>query len=193
MSFFRSIIIQLSSHCRGTLLLYPVPCTLLLLLLQVVYPTAATIIKMCSEDDSKAMATDLVDRVEDSTVLNALQNQVRLILSLIMTLHCSVEHVDPRNPGSLQFGQRPKQWYCPLGNPFDPPTSFHLTSTRTIFPPLALQEISFWLTLERPLLRIQEKRESFEVALILDNSKHDKRFHATSIEEVKSAISPYFS
>jgi hypothetical protein len=42
-----------------------------------------------------------------------------------------------------------------------------------------LQEISFWLNLERALLRIQEKRESPEVALTLDVLKHGKRFHAT--------------
>ncbi|XP_022254854.1 cytoplasmic dynein 1 heavy chain 1-like [Limulus polyphemus] len=43
----------------------------------------------------------------------------------------------------------------------------------------ALQEISFWLNLERALLRIQEKRESIEVALTLDILKKGKRFHAT--------------
>lgn len=43
----------------------------------------------------------------------------------------------------------------------------------------ALQEISFWLNLERALHRIQEKRESIEVVLTLDILKHGKRFHAT--------------
>ena len=43
----------------------------------------------------------------------------------------------------------------------------------------ALQEISFWLNLERALMKIQEKRESPEVALTLDILKHGKRFHAT--------------
>ncbi|XP_066142886.1 dynein heavy chain, cytoplasmic isoform X6 [Euwallacea fornicatus] len=43
----------------------------------------------------------------------------------------------------------------------------------------ALQEISFWLNLERALHRIQEKRESLEVSLTLDILKHGKRFHAT--------------
>lgn len=43
----------------------------------------------------------------------------------------------------------------------------------------ALQEVSFWLNLERALHRIQEKRESQEVALTLDILKHGKRFHAT--------------
>ena len=43
----------------------------------------------------------------------------------------------------------------------------------------ALQEISFWLNLERALLRIQEKRESMDIALTLDVLKHGKRFHAT--------------
>lgn len=43
----------------------------------------------------------------------------------------------------------------------------------------ALQEISFWLNLERALHRIQEKRDSPEVALTLDILKHGKRFHAT--------------
>lgn len=43
----------------------------------------------------------------------------------------------------------------------------------------ALQEISFWLNLERALLRLQEKRESVDVALTLDVLKKGKRFHAT--------------
>ncbi|XP_041430591.1 cytoplasmic dynein 1 heavy chain 1 isoform X2 [Xenopus laevis] len=43
----------------------------------------------------------------------------------------------------------------------------------------AVQEISFWLNLERALYRIQEKRESPEVLLTLDILKHGKRFHAT--------------
>lgn len=43
----------------------------------------------------------------------------------------------------------------------------------------ALQEISFWLNLERALHRIQEKRESLEISLTLDILKHGKRFHAT--------------
>ncbi|KAF5301350.1 hypothetical protein FQA39_LY10748 [Lamprigera yunnana] len=43
----------------------------------------------------------------------------------------------------------------------------------------ALQEISFWLNLERALHRIQEKRESVEVSLTLDILKHGKRFLAT--------------
>jgi len=42
-----------------------------------------------------------------------------------------------------------------------------------------LQEISFWLNLERALLRIQEKCESPEVKLTLDILKKGKRFHAT--------------
>ncbi|VDN12758.1 unnamed protein product [Dibothriocephalus latus] len=43
----------------------------------------------------------------------------------------------------------------------------------------ALQEITFWLNLERALQRIQEKRESLEITLTLDILKHAKRFHAT--------------
>ncbi|CAL8071116.1 unnamed protein product [Calicophoron daubneyi] len=43
----------------------------------------------------------------------------------------------------------------------------------------ALQEITFWLNLERSLARIQEKRESLEITLTLDILKHAKRFHAT--------------
>ena len=43
----------------------------------------------------------------------------------------------------------------------------------------ALQEISFWLNLERALLRIQEKRESAEIVLTLDILKRGKRFLAT--------------
>ena len=43
----------------------------------------------------------------------------------------------------------------------------------------ALQEISFWLGLERALQRIQEKRDGIEVTLTLEILKHGKRFHAT--------------
>ena len=43
----------------------------------------------------------------------------------------------------------------------------------------AQQEISFWLNLERALLRIQEKRESIEVVTTLEILKNGKRFHAT--------------
>lgn len=42
---------------------------------------------------------------------------------------------------------------------------------------MALQKISFWLNLERALLRIQEKMESVKVALTLDVLKYGKRFH----------------
>uniref|UniRef100_A0A2P2HXP1 Dynein heavy chain, cytoplasmic n=1 Tax=Hirondellea gigas TaxID=1518452 RepID=A0A2P2HXP1_9CRUS len=43
----------------------------------------------------------------------------------------------------------------------------------------ALQEVSFWVNLERALLKIQDKRESLEVTLTLEILKHGKRFHAT--------------
>ena len=43
----------------------------------------------------------------------------------------------------------------------------------------ALQEISFWLNLEKALQRIQEKRDSQEVTLTLGILKYAKRFHAT--------------
>ena len=62
----------------------------------------------------------------------------------------------------------------------------------------ALQEISFWLNLERALLRIQEKRESPEVAITLDILKKGKRFHATvsfdadtRLKEALSTVSDY--
>lgn len=42
-----------------------------------------------------------------------------------------------------------------------------------------LQEISFWLNLERALIRLQEKRGSLEVELTLEVLRHGKRFHAT--------------
>jgi dynein heavy chain 1 len=43
----------------------------------------------------------------------------------------------------------------------------------------ALQEISFWLNLERALNRILERRESIEVTLTLDILRYGKRFIAT--------------
>lgn len=62
----------------------------------------------------------------------------------------------------------------------------------------ALQEISFWLNLERALLRIQEKRESPEVQLTLDILKKGKRFLATvsfdadtRLKEVLSMVQDY--
>lgn len=42
----------------------------------------------------------------------------------------------------------------------------------------ALQEITFWLNLERALLKLQEKRDSLEVTLTLDALRHGKRFRA---------------
>ena len=42
----------------------------------------------------------------------------------------------------------------------------------------ALQEISFWLNLEKALHRIEDKQESPEVKLTLDILKFAKRFHA---------------
>jgi hypothetical protein len=56
----------------------------------------------------------------------------------------------------------------------------------------ALQEISFWLNLERALHRIQEKRESLEVALTLDILKHGKRFHATVSFDTDTGIDPSY-
>ena len=106
----------------------------------VVHPTVASIIKKCADEGSKAKVADFGDRVEDSTFLNALQNQVNKWIREIQ----KVTKLD-RDPSSGT----------------------------------ALQEISFWLNLERALLRIQEKRESVEVALTLDILKHGKRFHAT--------------
>lgn len=43
----------------------------------------------------------------------------------------------------------------------------------------AMQEISFWLNLERALYSIKDKRDSPEIGLTLDVLKHGKRFHAT--------------
>ncbi|XP_052742503.1 dynein heavy chain, cytoplasmic isoform X1 [Bicyclus anynana] len=62
----------------------------------------------------------------------------------------------------------------------------------------ALQEISFWLNLERALHRIQEKRESIEVALTLDILKYGKRFHPivsfdtdTGLKQALATVSDY--
>lgn len=43
----------------------------------------------------------------------------------------------------------------------------------------SLQEITFWLNLERALQKIAQKRESEEVTLTLEALKYGKRFHAT--------------
>lgn len=42
-----------------------------------------------------------------------------------------------------------------------------------------MQEVSFWLNLERALANIKEKRESVEIELTMDVLKQGKRFHAT--------------
>ena len=42
-----------------------------------------------------------------------------------------------------------------------------------------MQEINFWINLERALITLKEKRDSVEVNLTLDILKHGKRFHAT--------------
>lgn len=43
----------------------------------------------------------------------------------------------------------------------------------------SLQEMTFWLNLERALQKIAQKRESDEVTLTLEALKCGKRFHAT--------------
>lgn len=105
-----------------------------------VHPFVSQVIKKAMDSNSKPKVADFGDKVEDSTFLNALQNQVSKWIREIQ----KVTKLD-RDPSSGT----------------------------------ALQEISFWLNLERALLRIQEKRESSEVALTLDVLKHGKRFHAT--------------
>ncbi|CAL4060939.1 unnamed protein product, partial [Meganyctiphanes norvegica] len=54
----------------------------------------------------------------------------------------------------------------------------------------ALQEISFWVNLERALLKIQEKRESIPITITLDVLKHGKRFHATISFDTDIGIKP---
>ena len=105
-----------------------------------VNPTVAHVIKKAADTSTKPQVADFGEMVEDSSFLNALQNQVTKWIREIQ----KVTKLD-RDPSSGT----------------------------------ALQEISFWLNLERALLRIQEKRESPEVALTLDVLKHGKRFHAT--------------
>ena len=104
------------------------------------HSVVAQVISAANGKGTKPQVADFGDRVEDSTFLNALQNQVSKWIREIQ----KVTKLD-RDPSSGT----------------------------------ALQEISFWLNLERALLRIQEKRESPEVSLTLDVLKHGKRFHAT--------------
>ena len=105
-----------------------------------VHPAVDKVIKKAAEVGMKPKVADFGDKVEDSTFLNALQNQVSKWIREIQ----KVTKLD-RDPSSGT----------------------------------ALQEISFWLNLERALVRIQEKRESPDVALTLEVLKHGKRFHAT--------------
>ena len=99
-----------------------------------VNPTVAHVIKKAADTSTKPQVADFGEMVEDSSFLNALQNQVTKWIREIQ----KVTKLD-RDPSSGT----------------------------------ALQEISFWLNLERALLRIQEKRESPEVALTLDVLKHN--------------------
>lgn len=43
----------------------------------------------------------------------------------------------------------------------------------------SLQEVAFWLNLERALYKVNQKRESEELVLTLEALKCGKRFHAT--------------
>ena len=96
-------------------------------------------IKRCSDEGTKAKVADFGDKVEDSTFLNALQNQVNKWIREIQ----KVTKLE-RDPSSGT----------------------------------ALQEISFWLNLERALLRIQEKRESVEVRQTSFSTELFKFFHS---------------
>ena len=110
-----------------------------------VHPNVQQVIKAAESAGRKPKVSELGDRIDDSTFLNALQNLVSKWVREIQ----KVTKLD-RDPSNGT----------------------------------ALQEISFWLNLERALLRIQEKRESVEVSLTLEVLKHGKRFHATvSFEE----------
>ncbi|TRY63473.1 hypothetical protein TCAL_02090 [Tigriopus californicus] len=104
------------------------------------HPSVSQVIRSAEAQGVKPQVSDLGEKIEDSTFLNALTHLVSKWIREIQ----KVTKLD-RDPASGT----------------------------------ALQEISFWLNLERALLRIQEKRESPEVGLTLDILKHGKRFHAT--------------
>ena len=144
----------------------------------VVHPTVATVIKKCADDGSKAKVADFGDRVEDSTFLNALQNQVidiDVVIAVVMVIHHHHHHHHNHHHHHHHHHHnlfpQVNKWICEIQKVTkldrDPSSG------------KALQEISFGLNLERALLRIQEKRESVEVALTLEILKQGKRFHAT--------------
>ncbi|XP_050295050.1 dynein heavy chain, cytoplasmic isoform X2 [Anthonomus grandis grandis] len=105
-----------------------------------VHPYVANLIKQCADEGRTPTVSDYSDVVEDSNLLNQLQQGVNRWIKEIQ----KVTKLE-RDPSSGT----------------------------------ALQEISFWLNLERALHRILEKRNSLEVTLTLDILKHGKRFHAT--------------
>ena len=140
-----------------------------------VNPTVAHVIKKAAETSLKPQVADFGAMVEDSSFLNALQvmiiNTFKLLTENIAILQ-KFQYLHSWLPVKrYQFQNQVTKWIREIQKVTkldrDPSSG------------TALQEISFWLNLERALLRIQEKRESPEVALTLDVLKHGKRFHAT--------------
>ena len=116
----------------------------------VVNPTVAQVIKRCCDDRVKVEVADFGDKVEDLTFLITLQNQVYYETVNYLSQQCS--------------------FLC---------RSMWIKEIQKVTKLVRDPKISFWLNLDRALLWIQEKRESVELALILDILKHGKRFHAT--------------
>lgn len=126
------------------------------------HPLVNAVIRKCSDENRKAKVADFGDKVEDSSFLNQLQNGVNRWIKEIKKV--TKLDRDPSSGTALQVGLISflLKYYCCIEKFF-----------------VYFKEISFWLNLERALNRIQEKRESPEVALTLDILKHGKRFHAT--------------
>ena len=132
-----------------------------------IHQNVAQVVKKCLEENVKPKVADFGDKVEDSSFLNSLQHGVNRWIREIR----KVTRLD-RDPSSGTALQVLSILFDFLFNHWNNLTMFLILLNLP-------QEISFWLNLERALLRIQEKRESLEVALTLDILKHGKRFHAT--------------
>lgn len=126
-----------------------------------IHPYVATLIKQCADEGRKPKVSDFSNKVDDSNFLNQLQHGVNRWIKEIQKVSIVC--------GGCTFGALGIE-KCELISRKKQVTKLDRDPSSGT----ALQEISFWLNLERALHRIQEKRESLEVILTLDILKHGK-------------------
>ena len=147
----------------------------------VIHPTVLAAIKKAGEEGRKTKVADFGDKIEDATFLNALQSGVNRWIREIQKVRQSWTCLCTCLSWYSKLTELNFTLISSENDNFES-ILIYVKVTKLDRDPAsgtALQEISFWLNLERALLRIQEKRESTEIALTLDILKHGKRFHAT--------------